>query len=136
MSSTKRLGLEFMEVNQSQKEITVNEALNKLDFYVGLTVNNVLQTVPSSPEEGDAYLIGEEPSGIWADRTGQIAHYLNGVFEYYLPFEGMRIFISGSGKDYRYRTNAWFEENSSSIQVVDALPASPVSGVIYLVREV
>lgn len=52
---TKRIGLEYLEVNQSQKEVTVNEAFNRLDLFVGLTVDNILSSPPSSASEGAAF---------------------------------------------------------------------------------
>ena len=88
---TKRIGLEYLEVNQSQKEVTVNEAFNRLDLFVGLTVDNILSSPPSSASEGAAFLVGTNPTGAFSGKKNYIAHYLNGAYEFYAPIEGMSI---------------------------------------------
>lgn len=134
MSSTKRLGLEYLEVNQSQKEVTVNETLNKLDLFVGLAVEYYIASPPSSPTEGAAFLVGENATGGWQGKEGQIAHYLNEGWEFYTPFKGLRLFVAESGEEYRFM-GAWEKLPTANIQVVDVLPSSPVAGTIYMVKE-
>lgn len=134
MSSTKRIGLEYLEVNQSQKEVTVNEALNRLDAFVSLTVEDILTSLPGSPEEGAAFLIAKSATGDWEGKDDQVAHYLNGGYEYCLPFEGLRAYVSSTGKEYRYVGSSWKEITVPPIQVVDAIPEIPVEGTVYLVK--
>lgn len=134
MSSTKRLGLEYLEVNQSQKEVTVNEALNKLDFFVGLTVEKYIDAPPSGPQEGAAFLVGENASGAWQGKSNQIAHYLNGAWEFYTPFKGLRLFAAETGEEYLF-VDSWHKISVPSIEVVDTLPAEMVAGIIYMVKE-
>ena len=132
---TKRIGLEYLEVNQSQKEVTVNEAFNRLDLFVGLTVDNILSSPPSSASEGTAFLVGINPAGGFSGKKNYIAHYLNGAYEFYAPIEGMRIYVTSTKTDYRYLEGTWLKVTEPNIQVVDALPTSPASGVIYMVTE-
>ena len=132
---TKRIGLEYLEVNQSQKEVTVNEAFNRLDLFVGLTVDNIVSSPPSSASEGTAFLAGNSPTGVFSGKKNYIAHYLNGAYEFYEPFAGMRLYVTSTKTDYRYLEGTWLKVTEPNIQVVDALPTSPASGVIYMVTE-
>jgi hypothetical protein len=132
---TKRIGLEYLEVNQSQKEVTVNEAFNRLDLFVGLTVDNIVSSPPSSASEGTAFLVGNSPTGVFSGKKNYIAHYLNGAYEFYEPFAGMRLYVTSTKTDYRYLEGTWLKVTEPNIQVVDALPTSPASGVIYMVTE-
>ena len=132
---TKRIGLEYLEVNQSQKEVTVNEAFNRLDLFVGLTVDNILGSPPSSASEGAAFLVGTNPTGAFSGKKNYIAHYLNGAYEFYAPIEGMRIYVTSSKEDYRYLCATWLKITEPNIQVVTSLPTNPVAGVIYMVTE-
>ena len=135
MSSTKRIGLEYLEVNQSQKETTVNEAFNKLDLFAGLTIESVISAPPSSPTEGAAFLVGESATDAFLGKEKQIAHYLNAGWEFYAPFDGLKLYCLADGSNYRYLSGAWQTLSEPTIQVVDALPATPVAGVIYFVKE-
>lgn len=132
---TKRIGLEYLEVNQSQKEVTVNEAFNRLDLFVGLTVDNILSSPPSSASEGTAFLVGTNPTGAFSGKKNYIAHYLNGAYEFYAPIEGMRIYVTSTKTDYRYLGATWLKVTEPNIQVVTSLPTNPVAGVIYMVTE-
>ncbi len=132
---TKRIGLEYLEVNQSQKEVTVNEAFNRLDLFVGLTVDNILSSPPSSASEGAAFLVGTNPTGAFSGKKNYIAHYLNGAYEFYAPIEGMRIYVTSSKEDYRYLCATWLKITEPNIQVVTSLPTNLVAGVIYMVTE-
>ena len=132
---TKRIGLEYLEVNQSQKEVTVNEAFNRLDLFVGLTVDNIVSSPPSSASEGTAFLVGNSPTGVFSGKKNYIAHYLNGAYEFYEPFAGMRLYVTSTKTDYRYLEGTSLKVTEPNIQVVDALPTSPASGVIYMVTE-
>ena len=135
MSATSKLRLDYLEVNQSQKEVTVNEAFNKLDFFVGLTVESVTSSPPGSASEGTAFLVGTSAAGAWLGKEGNIAHYLNGAYEFYVPFAGLRLYVAATGLEYRYVQGVWEQITVPNIQVVDALPTSPLEGTIYLVKE-
>jgi Protein of unknown function (DUF2793). len=124
MSKTKRIGLEYLEVNQSQKEVTVNEALNKLDAFVGLTVKGIVTSLPSSADEGTAYLYEND-----------IVQYLNDAWETYAPFEGLRLYVLTTGLEYRFLSGTWQQITVPNIQVVDALPSSPLAGTVYFIKE-
>lgn len=109
MSGTPRMGLEYMEVNQSQKEVTFNQALDQLDFFGGLTVESIRTSPATSPEDGAAYLIGSLATGSWLGKDDYIAHYVNGAWAYYPPFYGLSVYIKANNADWRYKNNGWAE---------------------------
>ena len=53
--------------------------LNDLDFLVKSSViDTTISTPPSSPNTGDAYIIGASPTGAWTGFAGYVAGYYGG----------------------------------------------------------
>jgi hypothetical protein len=57
MSSTGRLGLPYIVTSQAQKEVTHNEALNRLDAFVTPIIIDIVTAPPGSPTMGDLYIV-------------------------------------------------------------------------------
>lgn len=94
MSDTTRLRLPLLASAQAQKHVTHNEALGRLDALVHLTFQSRTQTTPpDSPVEGDCYLVPEEAEGDWSAAVGEIAHYLDGAWAFYVPVAGMLAWV-------------------------------------------
>lgn len=80
MADTPNLVLPYLAANQSQKHVTVNEALRRLDALVQITVQSAaLATPPGSPAEGQRWIIPAAPTGAWAGHAGQIAAWQDGA---------------------------------------------------------
>ncbi|MDZ4118022.1 DUF2793 domain-containing protein [Phaeovulum sp.] len=89
MADTPNLVLPYLAANQSQKHVTVNEALRRLDALVQVTVQSaVLATPPGSPTEGQRWIIPAAPTGAWAGHAGQIAAWQDGAWAFYAPLDG------------------------------------------------
>lgn len=89
MDDTPNLLLPFILAAQSQKHVTHNEALRKLDALVQLAVlDRGLATPPGSPANGARYIVAASPSGAWAGHAGKIAAYQDGAWAFYAPSEG------------------------------------------------
>lgn len=72
------LNLPFLLASQTQKHVTVNENLLKIDNLVMLAVKSrSISTAPSAPNEGDRYIVGNVPTGEWAGKSNFIASYNN-----------------------------------------------------------
>jgi hypothetical protein len=57
-NTTENLQLPLIEATQSQKHITINEALTKLDATVNLVVKSAnILVPPNSASDGDRYLV-------------------------------------------------------------------------------
>lgn len=92
--TTPHLGLPLLAAAQAQKHVTHNEALAGLDALVHLAVKERdRQAAPGMPTEGDRYLLGADPSGAFAGHSGEIALYDQGVWRFFKPRRGWRVFV-------------------------------------------
>lgn len=89
MADTPNLVLPYLAANQSQKHVTVNEALRRLDALVQVTVQSAaLAAPPGSPVEGQRWILPASPTGAWAGHAGQIAAWQDGAWAFYAPLDG------------------------------------------------
>lgn len=89
MADTPNLVLPYLAANQSQKHVTVNEALRRLDALVQVTVQSAaLATPPGSPIEGQRWIIAASPTGAWVGQSGKIAAWQDGAWVFYAPLDG------------------------------------------------
>ncbi len=93
MVNTTRLILPLMSAAQSQKHITHNDAIIKLDQIVQLSViSSALASPPVSPTEGDRYIIGSSATGAWAGKDLNVAYYVNGLWTFLIPRIGWQAY--------------------------------------------
>lgn len=78
MSDTPRLSLPLVAADQAQKHVTVNEALALVDALVALAITEARADPPSSPSEGEAFLVASGASGAWAGGEGRLAFRIGG----------------------------------------------------------
>lgn len=119
--TTARLNLPYLLMNQAQKEITHNEALTILDMLTNAVFYGFLDTPPTSPAEGDTYIIGPNPTGAWVGRSKQMVRYLDGSWFYVEPPIGtvaMNI-QSNVNVNYQYIDGAWSYYASEMITEID-----------------
>ena len=89
MADTPNLVLPYLAANQSQKHVTVNEALRRLDALVQISVQSaIVATPPASPTEGQRWIVPASPTGVWAGHAGQIAAWQDGAWAFYVPQDG------------------------------------------------
>lgn len=105
--STDRLGLSTLVSGQSQKEISVNMALQRLDAFVQMAVESVGLTNPPSGVGGSLYVVGIGAIGVWAGQDNNIAHFSSGAWCFYVPFEGMRLWDKETAAALVYQAGAW-----------------------------
>ncbi|QBF34278.1 DUF2793 domain-containing protein [Thalassococcus sp. S3] len=83
------LGLPFLEPSQAQKHVTHNEALQRLDALVQLSVARFgAETPPSDPEEGAAFALDAAPTDGWAGHAMELAIWQNGAWTFLAPQDG------------------------------------------------
>jgi hypothetical protein len=75
MTTSADLGLAYIASQQSQPEITHNEALNQIQILSVGVISVSLNTPPGSPAQGDTYIIGAAPTGAWAGRANCLTGY-------------------------------------------------------------
>ena len=94
MSDTSRLGLPRIDAAQSQKHVTHNEALDRLDALLHLSVAaRNLVTPPANPGEGWQGLVGSAPTGAFAGHALQVASWNDGAWDFYPPRKGWRAYV-------------------------------------------
>ena len=90
MADTARWGLPLLEAGQAQKEVTVNEALTRLDLLAQASVVAVgLDAPPATPTVGEGWIIGAAPTGAGAGQAGAVAGWTSGGWRFVAPREGM-----------------------------------------------
>ena len=86
MDETQRLKLPLILAAQAQKHVTHNEALRALDCIVQLSVlDRDLTAPPSTPAEGDRYIVATSPTGTWTGHGGDVAAWQSGAWGFYAP---------------------------------------------------
>lgn len=107
MTTSPHLGLAYLVASQAQKEVTHNEALNDLDCLVQLSVlDRDLSAPPSSPSDGDCYIVGAAPTGLWADHNGEVAFYFSGWL-FKTPQAGWLAYAQDEGRLLIYTGSVW-----------------------------
>ena len=91
--------------------------LRGVDALVQASVISTLSSPPSSPNDGDAYLV-TAPTGLWAGHTNHIAVYSTQItqaggdtllpgWDYYIPKAGWLIFVVADAGYLNFDGSAW-----------------------------
>ena len=99
MESTVNLALPYIMPSQAQKHVTHNEALLILDALVQLSLKSrAFSTPPDEPAEGDRYLVGPDAEDGWHGRSGSIALFADGGWNFATPRSGFLAWIEDEEK--------------------------------------
>lgn len=105
---TARLHLPQLVSLQELNAVTWNEALEQIDALVDLCFSGMfVNDPPSSPQDGDTYLVGSAPTGAWNGYPYKIASSRDGAWRFYAPFNGQRAFVRTTGAIIVYSNGAW-----------------------------
>lgn len=108
MTATPRLALPHILVNQAQKEMTHNAALNRLDILVQSTVLSAeIADPPLAPAEGEAWVVAAPATGAWAGRETMIAQWIGGAWSFLEPRPGMRVRLDDRKMEAHFDHGAW-----------------------------
>lgn len=105
-SHSSRYALPLLFAGQAQKEFFINEALCRADSLLHPAIEGEQDTPPAAPLDGQSWLVGPSPTGLWAGRTGKLACYQTGSWVYATPRDGMQIFDRAAGQRIHY-AGAW-----------------------------
>ncbi|TGD96480.1 DUF2793 domain-containing protein [Methylobacterium nonmethylotrophicum] len=106
--ATQNLALPLMAAAQSQKHVTHNEALLLLDALVQLAVlDRDLGAPPASPAEGDRYIVGPSPTGLWSGWAGRVVRWQDGAWQPTAPRPGWLAFVADEADLCTYIGTAW-----------------------------
>ena len=117
---TPNLALTPVAAAQSQKHVTVNESLARIDAATQLTVKDRTRTAPpDTPEDGARYLIAAGATDVWAGHDAEIAAWdeaaLNWIF--LAPLEGWQVWISAEQQALRFDGSAWQAESLTRLGI-------------------
>lgn len=120
---TPNLSLPYIMAAQSQKHVTHNEALRKLDTIVQLTVvDRDLSSPPTSPAEGDRFIVGPSASGTWASHADHVAVWQDGAWEFHVPIEGWLAWVADENSLVGYDGGAWVAVTGGGSASVNPTP--------------
>ncbi|WP_322964542.1 DUF2793 domain-containing protein [Sphingomonas fuzhouensis] len=91
-NDTPRWALPLLTAGQAQKEIMHNEALSLLDIVVQPCAEAVgVNTPPGDPVVGQAWIVGDQPTGGWAGRALALAGWTEGGWRFLSPRAGLSV---------------------------------------------
>lgn len=121
MPNSTKLGLPLLTASQSQKHVTHNEAINKLDILVQLNVlDRDLTAPPGSPADGACYIVGSGATGAWATKDLNVAAYQSGAWKFFAPDEGWMAWVVDEDMAVLWTGAAW-QTLSAAIGALDVL---------------
>jgi hypothetical protein len=108
---TTNLGALFVSQSQSQKEVVINEAFLKFDALLNRgAISKAIATPPTSPVDGDLYIVAASATGAWAGKSNQIAIYNSSKNWFFItPNEGLTIWVNNEDKLYTFNGTNWVE---------------------------
>ena len=102
------LALPYLQPAQAQKHVTHNEALQRLDILVQLTVEGFDQlTPPALPDDGAVYALGTGTLDAWAGQDGKLAAWADGAWLFVTPLDGWRAWGRQEGEFRVWSGSAW-----------------------------
>lgn len=120
-STSPRFALPLLFAGQSQKEVTVNEALLTADVLLHLAVEAVVTTPPAAPASGQCWLVGASATGAFAGKSGRIANWSDGGWRFVAPREGMRAYDIAASAYRHFAGGNW---------QIAAAPVAPAGGTV------
>lgn len=108
MEQTARFQIPFLAAGQLQKELTHNEALERIAILLCPIVEGPPQVAPpASPAIGACYLVGDGASGEWQGEGGALACFTAGGWRFVAPIEGQSVSAKPSGETFHWRSGVW-----------------------------
>ncbi|MEM7741299.1 MAG: DUF2793 domain-containing protein, partial [Pseudomonadota bacterium] len=122
-----RLSLPYLAEAQSQKHVTVNEGLRRLDALVHASVESASTGAePSSPSDGEAYILPAGATGTaWAGQgLDTIAARQDGAWVFIAPIAGLVVYVSDENGLRVYSGSGWMKLSEPISLGVNASPDS------------
>ncbi len=138
-TATSTFSLPLLFAGQAQKEFFVNQSLTLIDSLMQQCVEATHSSPPQEALEGQPYLVGDEPTSDWADREGNIAVLIGGIWQFTVPFDGMRVFDRAASQDLVYRSGWQFATAPAEVQggsVVDVEARSAIAELSQALRNI
>ena len=107
MTTTNNLGITLLEQSQSQKEVTINEALTAFDAMIGNTaISRSVTAPPNAPATGDVYVVPVGATGAWSGKDKKIT-YFDQIWRFITPRNGSLVWLRDETRYCQYSGAAW-----------------------------
>lgn len=116
MDLSANLSLPYIAPQQSQKHVTVNDALRRLDAVTQLTViSRVITAQPELPADGACYILPSGKTGpAWSAMANfALAYYVDGAWVQISPKAGWRAYVIAESRLVVYSGSIWSEVSGS-----------------------
>ena len=120
--TTPNMGMPYILPAQAQKHVIHNEALQIIDGIANIVVRDSLSVPPTTPAEGDVYLVLTALSGEWLGRAGRLAMWIDGAWLYITPRDGWCAWFCAESLFKVFDGSTWV--NPLSTEIVDRLGIS------------
>jgi hypothetical protein len=126
---------------------------------IGASVSRIISirnSPPGSPSEGDAYIIGDSPTGDWSGNAGSVAVWADDDWQIFSALEGQRVYNVDTSTELERRSGVWvtlaprrtaqskakptldlnFADNSYTVYegLADGFTQKPVAEILDIVR--
>lgn len=127
--TTPVLGLPEVTDGQASQGAIHNEALRELMAKTVRVLSRTTTAEPGSPADGDAYILPSGFSGAsWGgSAVNRIAHYIGGVWQFYTPAEGWRVWVNNENITVAYDGSAWVTTSALPSWPCVAVSSTPFS---------
>ena len=105
---TPKLDLPYIAPAQAQKHVTHNEAIRALDALVQLSVTGIADSPAENPEEGERYIVGDNPTGVFDGQAQNIAAFQDGAWSFFTPQNGWRAYEQSQESLLVFTGTEWF----------------------------
>ena len=133
-----RFAMPLLFAGQSQKEVTVNEALLLSDLLLHPVVEGIVTSPPASPTAGSCWIVGPGAVGAFAAKDASIAAWTDGGWRFITPRDGLRVFDRGRGAERLFLAGwriATAPAAASGGTVIDVQARSAIASLITLLKD-
>lgn len=131
MSQTPRLGLPYLQPNQAQKHVTLNESLRRLDLLVQTSAQSrAIIEPPALPEGGGCWIVPATATGAWEGYADHLAAWQDGDWVFIAPVPGMRVHLQDEDVLIVWSPAGWHEANATpeALQMLTLLGLGTMAG--------
>ena len=105
-----RYALPLIHTGQAQKDVTHNDAVQRIDALLHLAVDGVRTTPPPAPIAGQSWIVGTAATGAWLGLDNRIAAFTSAGWLQTVPAEGCLAWLKDAGVFSVYFGGAWHAE--------------------------
>lgn len=100
---TRNYNLDLMQPDQPYKDVVFNEALTKLDSFINLSIEAILEMPPEAPVPGNMHIVKNGPN------PNYIYYCISEKFGWRIqkPIRGMIFFVNAENKFFRFDGTMW-----------------------------